>query len=247
MKILVKRKDLTQFYKNKELMNKRLKEHKAWFPFRSSTNLAGIIADLMGDGHLQGTTKWRIDYTSKSKKELNRFGEEIWELWGIKGKIRICKTNKYNTMNYGVNCKPLAIILNLCGAPSGAKVLKNFNIPTWITENKEYFRRFISRLFSCEATVDKKGFIEIQMNKSTALLKNNFHFFFQIKNNLEKYFRIISTKPFTDNAISIRKDKIITKPIRLKIKQKESVKKFAELVSFEDSAKQKKLLKALEN
>ena len=36
-----------------------------WFPLKSSPRLAGIIADLFGDGHLQGEPRWRIDYTSK--------------------------------------------------------------------------------------------------------------------------------------------------------------------------------------
>ncbi len=245
MKNLINLQKVIGLYKSEVHAKKALEQYHNRFPIKSSITLAGTIADLMGDGHLQGEPNWRMDYTSNSKKELNRFGKEMFKLFGVCGKIRNCNTNKYGTMNYGVNCKPLARILHFCGAPSGAKVLKTFDIPTWITENKEYFKKFISRLFSCEATVDKAGYIEIQMHKSTDLIARGFTFFYQIKNNLEKHFGIKTTKPFTDNAISIRKDRIITKPIRLKIKRKQSVKLFAEKICFEDKAKQAKLLRVI--
>lgn len=245
MQNIVDSKDMFTVYKTKIYADRALKNYQKWFPVKSSAALAGIIADLMGDGHLQGNPKWRIDYTSNSKSELNRFGKEIFILFGIRGKIRKCNTNKYGTMNYGINCKPLARVLNLCGAPSGAKVLKEFDIPSWILENKKYFKKFISRLFSCEATVDKEGYIEIQMNKSIDLLESGSIFFFQIKDGLEKHFGIKSTNSFTDNRVVVRKDGIKTKPIRLKIKRRQSVQKFATLIGFEDKVKQKKLLKAI--
>ena len=50
--------------------------------------LAGIVADIMGDGHLQGPPKWRMDYTSKDITELERFNNEIKGLFGYSGKIR---------------------------------------------------------------------------------------------------------------------------------------------------------------
>jgi intein-encoded DNA endonuclease-like protein len=93
--------------------------------------------------------------------------------------------------------------------------------------------------------VDKEGYIEIQMNKSIDLLESGSIFFFQIKDGLEKHFGIKSTNSFTDNRVVVRKDGIKTKPIRLKIKRRQSVQKFATLIGFEDKVKQKKLLKAI--
>ena len=243
MKSLVKFTDVIKTYKSEFHAQKALKPHKKWFPVKPSIALAGIIADLMGDGHLQDPLL-RMDYTSNSKKELNRFRKEVLDLFGVNGKIRKCTTNTYGTMNLGVNCKPLGRVLKLCGVPAGAKVFKNFGIPAWILENKKYFGRFISRLFSCEATVDKAGgYIEIKMHKSIDILDEGFEFFNQIKTNLEKHFGIISSRPFKDNSVVIRKDGRQTKPIRLKIKQKQSLCIFANKIGFEDIKKQKKLLK----
>ncbi|MBD3361510.1 hypothetical protein GF358_01830 [Candidatus Woesearchaeota archaeon] len=243
---LVRLNDMYQFYKSEYRANLMIKQYSNWFPVFPSVKLAGIIADLMSDGHLQGDPKWKIDYTSNSKKELNLFGDEVFSLFQKKGKIRTCNTNNYGTMNYGVNCKMMARILNLCGAPSGAKVLKKFNIPEWIISDKTYFKRFISRLFSGEGTVDQKyNFIEIQMHKSTNLIADGKKFFTQIKDNLEKHFGIITTNPFTDTVVSYRKDGIQTKPIRLKIKRKQSLIDFAKHIGFEDNNKQQKLIKVI--
>ena len=69
--------DVLGTYKSKPHGIKALSKYKNWFPIKASPALAGICADLMGDGHLQGPPKWRIDYTSKSIQELNRFENEI--------------------------------------------------------------------------------------------------------------------------------------------------------------------------
>ncbi len=41
-----------------------------WLPIFPSKELAGIVADLMGDGHIQGKPRWKFDYTSYSTKNL---------------------------------------------------------------------------------------------------------------------------------------------------------------------------------
>ena len=72
-----------------------LNKYDYLFPIKGSTKLAGIVADLIGDGHLQVHPKWRIDYTSKRLSELERFNTEIFLLFGYRGKIRKNTTNKY--------------------------------------------------------------------------------------------------------------------------------------------------------
>ena len=126
--LLLQFEDVLGTYNSKKHGMKALSKYHYWFPLRASPALAGIVADLMGDGHVQGGIKLRLDYTSKSKTELRRFGNELHTLFNIKGKIRDCKTNKYGTMNYGVNCKPLIRVLKLIGVPSGQKVLTKFSI-----------------------------------------------------------------------------------------------------------------------
>jgi len=235
-------KELLKTYKSKEAGLKALERHKSIFPIKPSSNLAGIVGDLMGDGHLQGKPYLRLDYTSKSKKELKRFEKIFFDVFKVKGKIRKCTTNKYGTFNYGVNCKPIARALYLFGVPTGAKVLKKFLIPKWILSNKVFFASFVRRLFDCEGTIDMKSkYIEIQMYKNTKIIEDGIDFFQEIKENLDKYFNIKSTNPFLDNARSHRKDGIKTRPVRLKIKKKDSLKNFAHYINFDTLYKKERL------
>ena len=182
--------------------------------------MAGIVADLMGDEHLQDEPKLRLDYTSKSKEELERFNREILNLFGISGKIRKCSTNKYGTMNLGVNNKPLGRVLRLIGVPTGCKVLKKFQIPQWIFDDKKNFSRFVNRIFSCEACVDVPyKAIDFSMWKSVELIEEGTEFFRQIKYHLSKHFDIETTNPFLNNNLNTRKDGIKTQCIRIKIKK----------------------------
>lgn len=241
--MLIKIANVLKTYKSIEAGKRSLEPYKYIFPIRSSEILAGIVGDLFGDGHLQGEPKWRLDFTSSSIKELKRFEKEFYTLFKIKGKIRRCTTNKFGkTYNYGVNCKPIARSLFLCGVPTGNKVLKRINIPTWILTNKRCFRRFLQRLFNCEATVDLYSkCIELRMNKEKGLLNNGFRFFKDIKKCLRLFFKIETTKPFLGGKLNIRKDGFKTIVIRIKIKRKESVIRFAEEIGFENNKKQKSL------
>ena len=162
--------DVLNTYKSKEAGVKALSKYSYWFPLRASPNLAGIVADLMGDGHLQDYPKLRLDYTSKSLNELDRFNFEMYKTFRIKGNSRKCFTNHYGTYNLGINCKPLVRTLKLIGVPTGSKVLIKFDIPKWILQDKSMFSRFANRLFSCEGSVDiKNRYLEIQMYKSESL------------------------------------------------------------------------------
>ena len=235
--------NVLKMYKDRDAGKKALENYKYLFPIKSSETLAGIVGDLFGDGHLQGPTKWRIDFTSASIKELRRFEKEFSKIFKVKGKIRACKTNKFGTtFNYGINCKPISRILFLCGVPAGNKVLQPFKIPKWIFGNKNYFRRFVQRLFDCEgsATVSTRT-IEIQMYKDQKLFNNGLKFFLGIKRGLNNYYDIHTTNPFTQKKVNTRKDGIKTKAIRLKIRRLESVVKFAKYINFETASKRKNL------
>lgn len=239
--------DVLGTYKSKQYGIKALSKYINWFPIKPSIILAGIVADLMGDGHLQDEPNLRLDYTSKSSKELKRFEKEVVSLFGIKGKIRKCTTNKYNTKNLGINNKPLARVLKLIGVPTGAKVLKKFSIPKWILKDKKLFSRFLNRLFSCEGCIDLKNrYIEISMYKSLELIKNNFKFFKDIKFYLEKHFQIKTINPFLGSWISKRKDGKRTRGVRLKIKNQDSLKRFQKFIGFEDRSKKERLSKIID-
>ena len=89
--------------------------------------------------------------------------------------------------------------------------------------------------------------VEIQMYKSENLVKDGLRFFNEIKFYLDKYFDIKTTEPFTGNTFNIRKDGIKTRPIRLKIKNRDSLLGFRDFIGIEDPAKMSRLKLITEN
>jgi len=177
---LIRFEDVLGMYKSEFHGRLALGKHAEWFPLFRSPSLAGIVADLMGDGHLQGDPKWRCDYASKDKEELHRFGSEIFKNFKVRTKIRSCKTNAWGTSFLcGVNCKPLGRVLYLAGVPVGCKVKRRFLIPEWIMNDKECFRVFSRRLFDCEGCVctdPENSFITLSMWKAERLEDNGVAF-----------------------------------------------------------------------
>lgn len=249
MKPILETEDLLKFYKSKFWGNKAIRPHRKWFPIFATPPLAGIVADLMGDGHLQGEPKWRIDYTSKRKQELQRFGNEVYRLFSVRGKIRPCNGNKWGTsFNYGVNCKPLARTFCLLGVPTGSKIKKKFLIPEWILNDKECFRVFVRRLFDCEGCVSVEGsssFINLEMWKAESFVNDGIEFFKQIKNYLKKHFDIQTTNIFLNGVVNVRKDGLKVRGIRLRIKRFKSLINFYKEIGFDNKEKQNKLKEVL--
>ncbi|VVC00206.1 Uncharacterised protein [uncultured archaeon] len=217
-----------------------------WFPLSASEDFAGLIGDLMGDGHLQAKPKWRLDFTSNSAEELQRFGYVVKNLFGVDGKIRACTTNCYGTMNYGVNCKPLARLMVLCGVPSGSKPDKVYQIPKWILGNKAYFRKFVSRYFTCEGSVDMHGAISLAIFKEESLVENGIGFLSDIRLGLDRFFDVQTEKPFLWSRLSYRKEKPPSRGIVLKIRRRRSLLAFYKNVGFESLEKNLKLNALLE-
>ena len=245
MKSILDAEDLFKLYKSRFYATKATNDYSNWFPIFASPQLAGVVADLMGDGHLQGEPKWRLDYTSKRKNELQRFGKEIFGLFGIKGKSRPCNGNKWGTsFNYGVNCKPLARVLHLLGVPTGRKIKKEFLIPKWILGDKGCFRIFVRRLFDCEGCVSVEGsssFISIEMWKSEEFLNNGIEFFKEIKKGLNKHFDICTTNVFLNGVVVNRGNGLKVRGVRLRIKRLKSLVNFYKEIGFDNHVKQNKL------
>lgn len=247
MGIILRYKYFLKTYKTRGYRIRHLENYRKFFPINSSEGLAGIVGDLISDGHLQGNPKWRIDFTSKSKKELKRFEKEIYLLFEIKGKIRECTTNKLSkSYNLGINCSPVSRILFLCGVPSGQKVLSPFKIPYWIKRDKECFRRFAQRLFSCEGSImyephRKLPQIRFSMWKSDGI-KEDINFLEELATYLNKHFNIKSTLRETKRH-NIRKDGVVTREYKMFITG-DSVIKFHKEINFEGE-KQEKLNKIM--
>lgn len=239
-------KDFLKTYKTRGHRLNHLKNYKKYFPIKANPVLAGIVADLICDGHLQGGPIWRADFTSKSKEELGAFEKRLNKLFKIKCKIRECKSNKYGkTFNLGINCSPLARIFLLCGVPSGEKVLKDFPVPNWIKRDKNCFREFCRRMFTCEGSIMNDGRkipqIRLEMWKSEKNFKSGRIFIADVCKLLENYFNIKSTITFPKSKC-VRKDKVITKKIKVYI-MGQAVLNFYKEVGFDNSKQQ--TLKAL--
>lgn len=244
MKTLVTYSKLLKMYKSREAGIESLKSIKHLLPLYPSKRLAGIVGDMFGDGHLQGPKLWRLDFTSASLKELKRFEKEFYLEFGVKGKVRKCTTNIFgSTYNYGINNKRIARLLFLCGVPYGNKVFQQLEIPNWILSNKLYFKRFVQRLFDCEGTVDVDNkYVEICMSKNDDIINNGYEFFDQIRYRLLKYYGIVTTNVFTVSTPNRRKDDLITRQMKFKIKRQDSVLKFSRSIGFETRRKQQKLI-----
>lgn len=247
MGTILRYREFLKTYKTRSYRIKHLQKYKSLFPIKANPILAGIIADLIGDGNLQENPKWRIDFTSKSKKELKRFEKELKKMFPVKGKIRKCSTNILGeTFNLAVNCSPITRILFLCGVPSGQKVLKKFKIPKWILKDKNCFRMFCRRFFTCEGTImhePHRTYPQIRLNfwKSDKTLNNGLYFLTQIQKGMLKHFKIKSVIKVQKSRLN-RKDGIITRPIRIYLFG-ESVVIFMKEIGFE--GKKQKDLKAI--
>jgi len=246
MKPLLNYQKFLSTYKTRSHRIRHLENYKYLFPIIPNKILAGVVADLFCDGSLQGDPKWRIDYTSGSVEELKRFEKEIFLLFKKTGKIRPCSTNKLSkSYNIGINCSPIARILFLCGVPSGQKVLSQIRIPVWIKKDKELFRRFAQRVFSCEGTImheKRRKIPQIRLNMSCIKGMENL-FIKDLGQFLKKHFGINSTIR-AQSGFNIRKDKTETYKTRIYIFN-DSVLRFFSEIGFEGT--KQKSLKAILN
>ncbi len=242
MGVILRYRDFLTTYKTRGHRIRHLEKYRYLFPIISSPALAGIVGDLIADGHLQGKPFWRIDFTSKNFDDLNSFQNRIKILFNIESKIRECKTNLYSkSFNVGVNCAPIARILFKIGVPSGQKVLSSFRIPEWIKKDSDCFKEFCKHFFACEGTImheKTRRFPQIRFEhwKSENLINEGEKFVKDICFGLEKYFGIKSSVRFP-KCQGNRKDGVITKPIRVYILG-ESVLKFSKDVGFSNYKQQ---------
>lgn len=248
MRILLDLEDVLNTYKSRKAGRDALRAYSSWFPLEATGELAGIVADIISDGHLQGEPKWRIDFTFKLTEDKERFENSLIEMFKVKGKVRRCLSNEFSTTyNYGVNCGPLARTLMLCGVPQGNKVLNKFTFPDWILSNKIFFREFARKFYSREGTCwggESPG-IGFEMWKEISILDDCRKFLESMRLGLKKFFDIETTNIFTTVSKNERKDGYITKPLKFYIKRKDSIFKFYREIGFENR-NQEKLKKIVE-
>lgn len=111
--------------------------------------------------------------------------------------------------------------------------MKDFKIPFWIKEDKECFRNFCKRVFSCEGGImfeERRRLPQIRLEMwKVENLKNSF--LQELARYLNEHFNIKSTlRP--QKSFNQRKDGTITRPIRIYILG-ESVEIFFKEIGFE--------------
>jgi len=219
-----------------------------------SPELARVIADLTGDGHLQYDGKRGVIYFySKNLNVIKSFNKRFSTLFNINGKIRKVKyTGKAFTLRFVVYfcAKHIARILYDMGTPAGNKTNNGFSIPEWILNgNKKIKRKYLQGIYSSEGSVYptkiENGFrwrIEMEQWKNLRIKNEGIKYLSQIK-KLLSVFGIESSPPRFGKK-QIRKDGSKSIATRIDI-EKKYFKRFYDEIGFDDKLKNKRLLNAI--
>ncbi len=244
MVVLLTRKFFISTYENKKLGVHYSKKHAYLFPIRPSTTLAGIIADITGDGHLGHGL---IQFTAKDKKEVLRFRREFCKIFRHKCSIRKSSTFQ-NTWECLVGSNTLHRIFKLLGTPYGNKTNTKFTVPEWVKNGEDDIRRrYLQRLFECEGSVrlqrGNRIVIKIAFYKNERLRNNLEEFLLEIKSMLLSFG--IKTTNLTRDGLHLRKDGSRSIGLAFEIhgtaKNTYSMDNFYKKVNFESSIKREKL------
>jgi intein/homing endonuclease len=206
---IVTKSDYLSTFSNKKLGMHSLNKYHNLFPIYPSSEFAGLVADITGDGYLGSRM---IQFISKNKIDVQRFGRLIKKLFWIGYKIRKSPSNQ-NVWECVICSSALARIFRLSGVPVGSKVLSSFLVPDWVISGSiDIKRKYIQKLFDCEGSVSfrkrKRVVIRIKMHKSIELLDNHKDFLEQIRYMLGE-FGIKTTNIFKADK-NVRKDGIVT-------------------------------------
>jgi intein/homing endonuclease len=221
----------------------------------TNPELARLVADVTGDGHLQ-SKGWRhqTSFVSNQIEEIIAFEKRSIELFGIipKRYIDSRKTWKGSGTRYQsfIISKPVALFLVKNGVPAGNKTNNPFKVPNWIYKgNKKMKKAYLRGIYDNEGTIysnmEKNGIrwrIDLKMAKNENILNEGIAFFEQLKKMLLEFG--IKSSPVNYNKLNIRKDSSKSINMRFTI-EKSSFKSFLKHIGFEHPEKQKKLLLVL--
>jgi len=200
--------------------------------------LVRLVSYLTFDGHLAEDLKC-FYLSSKNKESLLDFKNTVYKKFRVEGRLEeksgYGESNKYRVFKVDT-CK----FLEKIGVPKGNKVAKNFLIPSWIKNNKEFSREYLRTAFDCEGSIwfEKQPKIRFGIFKVEELLDNCSEFIEDMRLMLNK-FDINCTNAWLMKG-NKRKDGKITKGLYFKIKQ-DSIKRFAREIGFTDKFKKQRL------
>jgi intein/homing endonuclease len=220
-------------------------------------HLAGIVADLISDGHLEirniGARK-KYDYIgffSSDEGRLKNFNERIFKISGIRGSIREWGIRKYGKSKACIisNSK-LVKALNEKGAPYGDKVSKPFKLPDWIKYgNEEIQSSFIKRLVDCDGSIGydkntKRWEIRLTLHKLSEFENDGREFLENIRYML-KNFDIESTEVFVNRKYIRPKDNKLVLSLTFKIFKKNSILNYNKFIGFDSEYKKVRIKNAI--
>jgi intein/homing endonuclease len=248
MNILLTKEKLISTYRNTKLGFHYANKHSYLFPLRASPLLAGLVADITGDGHLG---RGLIQFISKDKSDAARFKKNFDLIFKHKSRIRISPSTK-KTWECLIGSNTLYRIFALLEVPVGYKTVNKFGVPKWIKNgSKEIKKEYLQRIFTCEGSVrfqnSRRIIIKFEMLKDEKILKSLEDYLQEIKNMLLEF--DVKTTNLMFAGSNIRKDG--RKSIGLSFEIQGTAKNFDSMLSFyreinfDTSLKKKKLKRYL--
>jgi hypothetical protein len=105
---------------------------------------------------------------------------------------------------------PYARILYLIGTPLGAKVMKRFDVPKWIKDDKELSRVYLNEAFNCEGSIweePNRTRIRFGMYKTREFLEAGIVFMESLKTMLLEHFDVQTTNTWISKNSETKKRK----------------------------------------
>lgn len=226
-------------------------DNENWKKLLGTPNLARIIAEINGDGHLQ-LQDWRglVSFYSKNKDEINAFLKKFKMLFGIDGRVYIDYRQHKKYKLFFIS-KPLAQFLNKTGAVEGNKANQSFFIPKWIIKgDKEIKRAYLKGIFTTEGYIYSTKLndgkirwrIGLEQYKIESLKDKGKKYMEQIRNILQEF--EIKSSPVRFNGFTLRKDGTKSLGMRFDIEQK-YFNNFYKEVGFDNKEKTSRLVNAM--
>jgi len=170
-----KKKKIDNFKKWREKMKRLGKIRTDYPPLERDGNLAELIGVVLGDGHIgkfPRTESLTISSNSNNKGFIKRYTKLLKEMFDTKPSIGQHGRAK-NCTRIRVYQKEISKRLDIA---FGVRKNKNFKIPKWISENKEYLKRYLRGLYEAEGSfcIHKPTYTYkfLFANRNDSLLKN---------------------------------------------------------------------------
>ncbi|OGI12677.1 hypothetical protein A3K64_03825 [Candidatus Micrarchaeota archaeon RBG_16_36_9] len=233
---------------NTFVSQKTLEKIKDFLPLKCDANLARIVGDITGDGHLQlDNRRGIVSFYSKDIKKIKNEGDLFIKTFGLNGHVR--RYADETGIRYGImfTSKPIAIIFSILEVPVGNKTAKKFDIPHWIFDgSKEIQKAYLVGLFTSEGSIyDSKhnGWrLEIEQYKVEKLSIYGKGYMNQLKKMVENFGIKCS------NVRNCRKNKRMDGSTTLAWEfyvWRQSFKDFYDKIGFDDTLKMSKLKEAI--